>query len=188
MKIMSKMKSNCTWSRLTAEQRDQLERWLMEQNMSYQEAKEQVLKEWGIEASIWSVRRFYQRCINEQGMGEVAEVQDTASEVNETTGANLDNMCAASWKAVGARVLEKVLSGVEVKELAALGRLVAETEWTEIQRGRLVLARERFEFNAAKAALAMLPKLAEMNQEDREREEGKVKAVLVRLFGKNHPR
>jgi len=69
--------------------------------------------------------------------------------------------------------------------LTAVGRLLSESEWTEIQRLRLALARERFEFRSSKAALEQLSKLEEMDQEDMEREEARVQAIKLRLFGKD---
>jgi hypothetical protein len=184
---MSKMKSNCTWSLLTPEQRDELERWLFDENMSYREAKERVQKEWGVTASIWSVGRFYQSRVNDRSLGEVTEGQDATKNVNET-GTNLDDLCTAFRRVVGTQVLEKAMAGSELKDLAVLGRLIADTEWVQVQHRRLELARDRFEFNAAKAAMEQLPKVEEMNKEDLEREEARLHAIIVRLFGKKYPR
>ena len=58
------------------------------------------------------------------------------------------------------------VAGGEAKELARLGRIMLQSQDLEIPNGQLALARERFEFNAAKAALAELPNLQQMNQED----------------------
>jgi hypothetical protein len=184
---MSKMKANCTWSLLTPEQRDELERWLFDENMSYREARERVQKEWGVAASIWSVGRFYQSRVNERSLGEVTEGQDTTKDVNGT-GTNLDDLCTAFRMVAGTKVLEKAMAGAELKDLAALGRLIADTEWVQVQHRRLALARDRFEFNAAKAALEKLSNMEEINKEDLEREEARLHAIRVRLFGKNYPR
>lgn len=184
---MSKMKSNCTWSVLTPEQREELERWLFDENMSYREARERVQKEWGINASIWSVGRFYQSRVNERSLGEVTEGQEVTKNMNGT-GTNLDELCSAFRTVVGTKVLEKAMAGSELKDLAVLGRLVANAEWVQVQRRRLELARERFEFNAAKAALEQLAMAGQINAEDLERERARLLAIKVRLFGRKHPK
>jgi hypothetical protein len=69
-----------------------------------------------------------------------------------------------------------------VKELATLGRVLTQSEEREIQRGRLALAREKFEFKAAKAALKQLPLLDQMTQEDQEREDARMDAIRLAIF------
>jgi len=41
---MSKLRSDSKWNELTAEQRDTLEGWLFEENVSYREALERLQK------------------------------------------------------------------------------------------------------------------------------------------------
>jgi hypothetical protein len=54
-------------------------------------------------------------------------------------------------KVIGQRLLEKAMGGGDMKELVALGRLMTDGERREIQRERLALAREKFEFEYMKA-------------------------------------
>ncbi len=183
---MSKLRCDSVWNNLTPEQTQTLEHWLFVENQGYKQTCERVQKEWGITSSLWGVRRFYQRRINQRTLGEITEGQGTAGEVNGTE-TKLGSLRSASWKVLATRVLDKVMAADDVKDLAALGRLLTESERTEIHRGRLALARERFEFKSAEAALAQLSKLDEINQEDMAREKARVHAIKVHMFGKNLP-
>jgi len=84
-------------------------------------------------------------------------------------------------------LLEKAMEGGDVKELVALGRLMTDSERQEIQQARLALARERFEFSAAEAALAELPHVEEMTEEEVKLENARILAIKHRLFGKDLP-
>jgi len=84
-------------------------------------------------------------------------------------------------------MLEKAMAGGDVKELAALGKLLTDGERREIQRERLALARERFEFSAAEAALAELPYAEQMTEEEVKAEDARLLVIKHRLFGKNLP-
>jgi hypothetical protein len=68
-----------------------------------------------------------------------------------------------------------------------LARIILEAERRQIQRERLELAREKFHFNAAEAALAELPHVGEMTAEEMEREKARVDGIINRLFGKEVP-
>jgi hypothetical protein len=183
---MSKMRADSTWNALTPEQRQTLESWLFEENVSYQEARERARKEWGVTCSVWSVSRYYQRRLNERVVEEMAEAEQVADEVNGTK-AEFKNLKASALKLIGKRLLERAVAAGDVKELAALGKLVSESEWREIQQARLALARERFEFNAAEAALAQLPHVEEMTEEDLKRERARALAIKHNLFGPDLP-
>ena len=91
------------------------------------------------------------------------------------------------FKQLQKRLLEKAMEGGDLKELVALGRLMTDGERREIQRERLALARERFEFSAAEAALAELPHVEEMTEEEVRAEDARLLAIKHRLFGKNLP-
>lgn len=180
---MTKMKSNCTWSQLTPEQRGELERWLFNENMSYRAVVERVLNTWGIASTPWSVQRFYHRCASERTLKEMTECHDTAGEVNGAE-AKSEGMRTASWKVLNARVLDKLMATDDLKDLATLCRLLSESEWAEIQNGRLGLARERL---GLKAAEARLPKLRQIKCGEALQTSQQVIAVKENLFGEELP-
>ena len=58
---MRKMRDDSTWNQLTPEQRETLEGWLFDENLGYVETLERVQKEFGLEATIASLGRYYRR-------------------------------------------------------------------------------------------------------------------------------
>ena len=183
---MSKLRADSTWNGLTPEQREKLDEWLFEEGLSYPLARERVQKELGIECSISGVGRYYRRAVETRAVEKLAEAQDAATAVNRT-GVKLQSLRSSALKVIGQRLLEKAMEGGDVKELVALGRLMTDSERQEIQQARLALARERFEFSAAEAALAELPHVEEMTEEEVKMENARILAIKHRLFGKDLP-
>lgn len=181
---MSKIRCDSIWNSLTPEQRQTLEDWLFVKNMGYKEASERALKEWGVAGSSVSVGRFYRRVERERVLDELEAVTETAVEVSAAEG-KLDSLRTSAMKLMGMRVLENVMARGDVKELAVLGRVLTQTEEREIQRSRLALARKKFEFNSAKAALKQLKLMDQMTQEDQEREDARIDAIRLAIYGED---
>jgi hypothetical protein len=183
---MSKLRADSTWNGLTAEQREKLDEWLFVEGASYEEVRTRAQRDWGITTSIASVGRYYRRGLNPRTVEAMEEAREAATAVNRT-GVRLTSLRNSALKVIGQRMLEKAMAGGDVKELAALGKLLTDGERREIQRDRLALARERFEFSAAEAALAELPHVAEMTEEEVRAEDARLLAIKHRLFGKDLP-
>src|SRR6267154_975550 len=183
---MSKLRADSTWNGLIPEQREKLDEWLFMEGLSYPLARERVQKELGIECSISGVGRYYRRAVETRAVEKLAEAQNAAAAVNRT-GVKLKSLQSSALKMIGQRLLEKAMTGGDIKELAALGKLLTDGERREIQRERLALARERFEFNAAEAALAELPYVDQMTEEEVKAEDARLLAIKHRLFGKDLP-
>ncbi len=181
---MSKIRCDSNWDGLAPEQRQTLERWLFVENMGYKEASERAQNEWGVTGSSVSVGRFYRRVAKERALAELEAVAETAVELSAAE-CKMDNLRTSAMKMMGMRVLENVMARGDVKELAVLGRVLTQTEEREIERDRLALAREKFEFKAAKAALKQLPKLGQMAQEDEAREDERIDSIRLSIFGKD---
>jgi hypothetical protein len=77
---MSKMRSDCVFSKLTPEQADTLEGWLFEENLSYKDALERAQKEFGIGGSLTGLRRFYGRLFKERGRESLTEAMSMCVE------------------------------------------------------------------------------------------------------------
>src|SRR5260370_13239077 len=139
---MNKLRADSTWNELTPEQREKLDEWLFEEEVSYQEARERAQREWGIESSISSVGRYYRRGRNARMLEEMAETQATAKALNGT-GLNMKTLRSSALKVIGKRLFGKAMDGCDVKELAVVGRLLSEGGKPQIQPGRPGPARER---------------------------------------------
>jgi hypothetical protein len=179
---MGKLRSDSTWRKLSRTQREELGEWLFEENLGYQEALERVQQRWGIISSKTSLTRFARRLREERLLRDLLESQGSAEALGKSE-ARLESLRGASLLLIGKRLLDNAMSDGEVKELTALGRLMSDSEQREIQRERLALEREKFEFNAAAAALAELPHVHSETAKDIEREKARIQAIKVRLFG-----
>ncbi len=79
----AKLRADSNWSGLTGEQRQTLERWLFEENLSYKETLERARKEFGIEASLASLQRFRRRVIKERTLAAMSEAEESARRSTE---------------------------------------------------------------------------------------------------------
>lgn len=181
---MSKIRSDSIWNSLAPERRKIFEDWLFEERVGYDVALERAQKEWGVTGSKMSVSRFYKRVQMERVVDELEEAAESATRVNASSG-KLENLRASAMKMIGKHLMEKSADCGDVKGLATLGRVLTQNEDREIQRGRLALARERFQFNAAKAALAQLALLDQLSKEDEAREDARMEAIKLGIFGRN---
>ncbi|MDB6023050.1 MAG: hypothetical protein JWQ04_2907 [Pedosphaera sp.] len=180
---MSKLRSDSLWNELTPEQWETLESWLFDENIGYKEAHERILKEWGLTRSISGLARFYRHCAEERAVGGMPETLEAVRRINET-GASLDELRNSTLKIMSKRFFEQALEAKDLKQLTALGRLMNESEEREIRRQRVALARDRWEFDAAKAALKALPQLNDFSQEEEQRDLARIEALKRTLFGK----
>jgi hypothetical protein len=185
--ITTKTKANAAWNGLSAEQRDTLERWLFEERLGYEKALERARSELGFEGSRTSLQRFYHRT------AELRLLRDAASEAESE---NEEESLRAGMRAVGKIFLRAVTENTDgVKEWAALARLLLHSEGNGLQRkldgdksdtwrGWLALAREKFEFDAAEAALEQMENSADLDAEELAREKARVLAIRKRLYGR----
>ena len=158
------------------------EEWLFEERVGYREAQERAQREWNVTGSLMSISRFYRRIEKERVIGDMDQALESSAEVAQNP-AKVEGLWRSGLKVVAMQFFEKAMSRGDVKELTALGRLVSENEQREIQKGRLALARERFEFRAAKAALAQMPLMNRMRAEEDAREDARILAVKRGIYG-----
>src|SRR5579884_988411 len=141
---MSKLRADSKWNELTEEQRDVLEAWLFEENISYREALDRLQKEFGITAALSSLARFYQQLAKERMEAELLQVSRTARELNRKAP-NLKQLNATAITLVNKRMIQlAVESPKNVKEMAMLARILIENEAVEIKKSWAELAREKY--------------------------------------------
>jgi len=180
---MTKLKSHATWNKLTPEQRQKLDHWMFDLNLSHRETHQRAQTELGLVCSLSTIRRMFAHGVKLRAVREVAESQGLSDEL-AGSGGKLENLRHSSLMLIASRLLQKMATQPDLKEISVLGRLMMQSEEREIQRVRMELVRERFQFNASKAALKILPLLDEMNQEEYERETARVEDIKRRIFGK----
>lgn len=184
---MRKTNSNAVWNGLSAEQRGILERWLFEENLGYEKALERARAEFGYAGSRTGLQRFYQRT------AELRMMRETASDAD---GADEEEARRSAMRALAKLFLKQVTENPDdFKEWAVLGKLVLNSEANglrrtldgeknDIWRTGVALAREKFEFDAAEAALEQLENRDDLDAEELAREKARVLAIRTRLYGR----
>ena len=181
--IMNKLRCDAIWNELTPEQREKIEEWLLKENLGVKEVHERAQKELGLGCSLSTIWRFHGLLLKLRSVDELGESQGAAEDV-AGAGAKLDDLRSSSMKLIVARLLDKAMTRGDLKEISALGRLMLMHEEREIQRDRVDLSRERFQFKMSKAALEALPLLDEMSKDDEERELARIEAIKQKIFGR----
>jgi len=153
------MRDDSTWNQLTPEQRETLESWLFDENLGYTKTLERVQKEFGMEATVASLGRFYRRRARERQVEELVEAQAVASALNDLP-VSVASLREAAVKLVGKAVLK--LAGEkpeELEQLVSFTKLLLESEDNDIRRSRLKLAQRYFHYEATAASIKDLPHL-----------------------------
>lgn len=156
---MRKIRDDSTWNRLTPEQRETLESWLFDENLGYAKTLERVQKEFGMDATMASVGRFYRRRARERQVDELVEAQAAATELNDLP-VDVASLREAAVKLVGNAVLK--LTGEkpeELEQLVSFTKLLLESEDNDLRRSRLKLAEKYFDYEATAASIKELPHL-----------------------------
>jgi hypothetical protein len=185
-KDLSKIRSDSIWNSLPAERREIFEGWLFEERVSYATARERARTEWGVEASLATVGKYYRRVAQRRAVTDLEEMAAATTEVDGAEG-KLEGLKASAMKLLGMQLLEKAIMRDDVREIAVIGRVLTQTEDREIQRDRLVLAREKFEYKATKAALKTAPLLNKIARNKQAREDAEVDEARLAIFGKPPP-
>jgi len=181
--LMHKLRSDSTWAVLTPAQKEKLIQWLFDENLSYRETLERVQQEFGVTASKSSLAKYYQFLARERLREELCDAQSIATEAMGSE-AKLADLRGAALKMVGKKLIDCALQRGVAKELPSLTHLLLLSEQQELQREWLALARERFQFKAAKAVLKVLPLQDELAAEEEAREIERVEKIKRQIFGK----
>ncbi|MGD0814510.1 MAG: hypothetical protein ABSA83_12970 [Verrucomicrobiota bacterium] len=153
------MRDDSTWSQLTLEQREALESWLFDEKLGYAKTLERVQKEFGVEATIASVGRFYRRRARERQVEELVQAQADANELNDLP-VSVASLREAAVKLVGKAALNLATEKPEqLEQLVSFTKLLLESEDIDIRRSRMKLAQRCFDYEATAASQKDLPQL-----------------------------
>src|SRR5215469_4443553 len=115
---MTKVKSNASWNQLTSDQRETLDQWLFEENLSYAAILPKAESELGYKTSESSLRRYRARREHERWLTDLPEAVADALEIRGLV-ADPDVVRKASMQVLGAHLFRLVRSAPEkVKEWA----------------------------------------------------------------------
>ena len=180
----TKLRCDALWNTFTTEQKEKLREWLIEKNLGIRQVHKRVQNEFGTTCVVSTIGRISQYLNNRRAADEIADAQLAAEEL-ASNPEKLEQVRRSSMTLIGVRFLQKATTQkASIKDLATLGRIVLDSQERQIQQDRVDLARERFQFKAAQAALEALPLAEKMRKEDHEREKERVDAMRRHIFRK----
>ncbi len=168
---------------LPEEQQAQLADWLLN-GTPYHKAKELVLAEFGVSVSLTAFQSFWQEVCAPALLSRRKRAVSMAGEVAEEAQKTPGRFDAATVDAIKQKAFELAISPMsEPKDVKALFMLLQKGRDQDIKAQQLDLDRERFQFDAAKAALAKLPELKSIAGNNSLDQDAKLRAVREKLFG-----
>src|SRR5437899_12597152 len=76
-----KIRSDSIWNWLAPERREQFDRWLLVERVSYDEARTRAQREWNVTGSLMSICRYYWRALGNREAGELDGLKEAANAV-----------------------------------------------------------------------------------------------------------
>jgi hypothetical protein len=193
--ITRKTRSDAAWHSLTPEARDQIESWLFDEHLSYTDAFAKAKTELAFPSSLSSFKRFGFHLAQERVIRQFADSGKQARAI-EKAKTSEDQLRNAGMKVMAQTFLHQVVQSPEnVRDWGWIAKLLiqnnenqirerAAVEQQKLRSESLALARQRFEFKAAKAALKLAPMMNEITVEEEARELARIEDIKRRLFGK----
>lgn len=190
---MRKSRADSFWDQQPPARLAELEVWLFEQNVSYEEALKRYAEFGSGCGSVASLARWRSRRAQERMLERIAASAKKANSVVEKFQDNPSNTYAALLQMIGQAAFEAQLNGKTELDLSTLKDLAEVTSLglkarhdsatLALKQEDIRLKRDRFEFDAAKAALAKLPELRAIAGNKSLDQTAKIQAVRQRLFG-----
>lgn len=141
---MKKLRSDSKWHRLPQKQREEVLRWLFDEGLGYAQALRRARKQFGVKASISSIRRFYHHVCGERHAGELAMAQGAPEDFK-----------AAAMKLLGLAAFNVAVDidprQEGVQRLKPLVKLMLKDSQQKLERDKLAFACARLASQAKKA-------------------------------------
>jgi hypothetical protein len=154
---MRKMRADSTWNGLTPGQLELLDEWLFEERLGYADALVRVEKEFGLQASLASMGRYYRSRSKYWQLMDLITAQRMAWEVNDLA-VSTDDLRKATMKLLAKTVLKLAVEQPEqLEQLVSLTKLLLESESNGIRRSKVKLAEQYFHYEATAAIEKDLP-------------------------------
>jgi hypothetical protein len=131
---MRKTKSDALWNALSSEQREILDQWLFDENLSFAEAWPRAQRELGFKGSVASLKRYYARRKRERTLLLFKDLQKDLTVLNQAE-TDTNSLRAGAMKLLSAFLFQWMSEAPEkVKEWAPLAKLVVDNDRNEAQR------------------------------------------------------
>ena len=147
-----KPRSDSVLDGLPPERREQLVRWLVDENLKYPEAVARVWEKFGVKTSVSALQKFYaRRCFSLRA----DQARDFAELVVEQAKQDPAKFDEATLALVKQRAFERVYArDGNLNELAVLAGILGDSAKLELKRRELELGERRVTLLEQKAALA----------------------------------
>lgn len=155
---MKKPRSDAKLKSLPPEQREVLVRWLAEENISYDEAKERLRREYGVRTSTGALVNFYATCCWKRSSEHAREFSEQVREAAKATGENFDTATLALIQE-RAFILART-QGSDVGDLATLAKIIGDSVKLRIKQREVDLSARRVALLEKKAEQADKAKAA----------------------------
>lgn len=180
---MRKPRSDSKLLTLPEEQQAQLAEWLLA-GIPYHRARSLLKKEFGVNTSLAALSAFWEQVCTPGLLARRQQAVTTADEIAEEARARPGNFDAATIDAIKQKAFELAISPrSHPRDVKSLFMLITKSRDQNLKEQQLKLDRERFEFSAAKAALAQLSALRHIAGDKSLDQDAKLLAVRQALFG-----
>jgi len=168
---------------LPDEQMAALSDWLLG-GMDYRKARLLLKKEFGVATSDAALSRFYSEVCSAALLARRQRAVSTAEEIAGEAAKHPGKFDQATIDAIKQKAFELSISPQSSsKDVKALFSLVLKSRDQELSEKQLLLDLDKFQFDAAKAALAALPDLKQIAGDKGMDDAARLQAVRKRLFG-----
>ncbi len=180
---MKKPRSDSKLLTLPEEQQAQIAEWLIG-GLPYHKAKELIQKEYGLSTSFAALSAFWTDVCSHALLARRQQAVTTADSIAADAAKMPGNFDAATIDAIKQKALELAISPLAApRDVKSLFMLITKNRDQELKADQLRLDRDRFEFDAAKAALAQLPALRAIAGDHGMDDDAKLSAARKALFG-----
>ncbi len=181
-----KPRSDNSLMTMTSAQRERLTQWLFEDNIAIRAAVRRSKTEFGIGVSHNTLRKFYHKEQQNRALERIAQCSRNANKVvKELTDRPADTYRALIGMA-GQIAFEKAFDAngeLDKQTICEFTRLLMAARKDDRECQRLSLDREKWEFNAAEACQAELPKLKAISDDPALSQREKLRQIRLLLFG-----
>lgn len=180
---MKKPRSDAKLLSLPVEQRGELTDWLLS-NVPYHRVLTMLREKFSVSTSLGALSHYWETECSAALIARRQRAVSTADEIAEAALKKPGNFDAATIEALKQKAFELSISpGADPRDVKSLFGLVLKARDQELSEKELSLARQKFEFDAVKAALAELPELRRIAGDKSMDEDAKIRAARIRLFG-----
>jgi hypothetical protein len=168
---------------MTEEQQAQLAEWLLS-GVPYHSAKKMLADTFQVSTSFAALSDFYQSVCAAELIARRQRAVTTADEIADCANKMPGKFDAATIEALKQKAFELSINpGADPRDVKSLFMLVLKARDQELNERQLSLDREKFEFDAARAAMRKLPELRAIAQNKSLSDADKISQARMKLFG-----